>query len=245
MADETPDNGGAESPGDGDTSLVTGRSPERPLVARVLALLGVVVLSLFWMALRNNSPAHLRVILDFMFNVFIGGLAAWVAFRALYFYSFRLGDLLAMVAGLSLGMHQTLELLKSLAAVGVFGEHAAIDDPRNLGLVILSCMIVGSALLAGAALGLRHCAVLKLEGAFVRASVVLAGLFALPAAAGLAAFPALILRDMLMPGRAYEHTAWFALLWLASIFFTAVNIICFIRTLTLNAQISAREHLAN
>jgi hypothetical protein len=233
----------ATDPAD-DTSLVTGRSPERQFIGWFFLLLGMVILSLVWLAVRESSPSYVRTILDFFMNVATGGAVAFVAFRALFLYRFRFFDLLAMVAGLSLGLHQTVELLKSLSQFGIFGEQYSIEDPQNVGKVIQLCMIVSSLLMAGCALGLRHCAILKIENGSLRILAIIAGMYSLPAAAGIATFPVVILRELVVPRGRSEHIPIYALLWVISIVFTIVNVAHFIRTLTLKAQIDATEHLA-
>jgi hypothetical protein len=227
-----------------DTSLVTGRSPERQLVVWFFLLLGLVILSMIWLAMRKSSPPYVRTILDFFLNVATGGAVAFVAFRSLFLYRFRFFDLLAIVAGLSLGMHQTVELLKSLALYGVFGERYSVDDPQNVGKVIQICLVVSSVLMAGSALGLRHCAILKIESGPRRVLAIIAGMYSLPAAAGIATFPVLILRDLVIPGSPRNQLPVYTLLWITSIVFTIINVAYFIRTLTLKAEIDATEHLA-
>ncbi|MCY3024482.1 MAG: hypothetical protein NTW87_36365 [Planctomycetota bacterium] len=223
---------------DGEAEDSSAASPERALVWWFVGVLAVNVAGVVWVAVRTESPSFVRSILDFFLYSASGAFVAYFAFRALFLYSFRLSDLLVIVLVLSLGMKATIDVLSSFSALGVINVN--LVEPGRVGQVFQVCLLTGSILLAGAALGLRHCTILKLEGAFARVLIIVAGMLALPAAAGSAAFPVPAVRQVM--NEPQQALVWL-LLWFVSLGLTGVNVVYFIRTLTLRTEIKSQEKL--
>ena len=213
--------------------------PERTLFWWFCGVLGANVLSIVWLAVRAESPPYLRGVLDSFIHFATGAVVAYFAFRALFLYSFHLIELLAMVFVLSLGVKLTLDVLNSLTWLGLISTRR--DDPGRFGQMFQLCLITSGFLLAGAAWGLRHCTVLKLERPLARLVSIVAGMLALPAAAGIAAFPVPVVKKL---ADSPNVALLWLLLWLASILITGINTVLFIKTLTLREEIRAREKLA-
>jgi len=223
---EQQDEGEAPSP----------RGPEHRLFWWFCGVLGANVVSIVWLAVRAESPPYLRGILDSFMHFATGAVVAYFAFRALFLYSFHLLELLAIVLVLSLGVKLTLDTLNSLSGLGLLST--PIDDAGRVGQMFQLCLITSSFLLAGAAWGLHHCTVLKLERSLARVVSIVAGMLALPAAAGIAAFPVPVVRKLV---DAPNVALLWLLLWLASILVTGINTVLFIKTLTLREEIKARN----
>ena len=204
------------------------------------AILALNVVSLLWLSVRAGSPSSVAVVLDFFFHSAIGGAVIFFAFRMVFWYPFRFTDLLTIVLILSLGLRVILNLLFELSRLGVVGDLFA---PRGAGNLVQACLLCGSVLLAGAAMGLRHCHILKIDKPVARALTVASGMVALPAMAGVATFPVLILRDVLYPKSSSHETHILALHWIGSIAASIVNAVCFVRTLSLKSVIDAQEKL--
>ncbi len=207
------------------------------------AIFGISIVSVTWLAVRADSPGFVRGSLDFLMHVASGGLVAYIAFRALFLYPFRTLDLLVIVLVLSLGMKLTLDMLDTFGKLAV-GLKLRVKSAESdeAGTAFQFCLIAGSILLLGGAWGLRSCALLKIERASTRALAVAAGMLAIPAGAGLAAFPVLILSHVLREETSAATTEYL-ILWLVCIAATTVNVVYFIRAMTLNTEIQARENL--
>lgn len=200
------------------------------------------VLSLFWLALRADSPPTIRSVLDVLMQSALGIAVAVLAFRALMLFPFRTPDLFLMVLVLSVAMKLALTVLQRFSAVGLI--HHGFADGDHLGELFLTCLITGSILIGGGAFALRMCHKLSIERPAPRALAITAGMLFLPAAAGTVAFGLLILMEVLKPKPDYSNSPLFAVLWIGSIVLTVVNIINFGRMLMLRAEISSRERLA-
>jgi hypothetical protein len=179
--------------------------------------------------------------MDFLLYSGTGTLIAYVAFRVLLVYPYRFMDLLVLVIVLSLGMKSTVDVLWD------FGERGYIrnrtDPETSLGPLIQLCLLTASVLLVGGAYGLRNCKLLGLDGAFARMLTVFSGMLILPAAAGVFTFPVIVLKDALSPGGVSDNTGEIILLWFGSTFVTVINIVHFIKTMTLKAEIAAQEKM--
>jgi len=213
--------------------------PERTLFWWFCGVLAANVLSIVWLAVRAESAPYLRSILDSFMQFATGAVVAYFAFRALFLYAFRLLELLAIVLVLSLGVKFTLDVLNSLSRLGLIST--PVDGPGRFGQMFQLCLLTSSLLLAGAAWGLRHCTVLKLERPLARLVSIVAGMLALPATAGIVAFPFPVIRN-LAAGWPDVALIWL-LLWLASILVTGVDTVLFIQALTLREEIKARENI--
>ena len=256
MMNDDFDNSSPDDTADGAT---VEKSPERRLLIWFLALVALSAASLLWLACRAESPSYLRSAMDFCMQAALGGLVAYLAFRTLFLYQFHLSDLLLMVLVLSLGMKITIEEAQRLAMLDIINER--IGDPEHWGELLQICLVVGSVLLLGAAFGLRSCQARKLDKTLPRLLNILAGMLALPAAAGVAVFPVwlmhlagmLKLPDTVVPVQLLPHVrehaspARFSLLillyWFCSIFITAINSVNLIKNLTLTVEINAREKM--
>lgn len=239
-----------EAPDPQTPELVTARDfaearPERSLFNSFLLLLGLSVASLLWLALRTEAPPLLRSTMDFFLQISVGCLLAYAAFRTLLVYPFRLPDLLAIVLVLSLGMKVTIDSLYNLMVFFnvTMGIETGSGTEHNLGTVFQMCLITGSILLVGGALGLRACHMLKTENTLSRIISIVSGMLSLPAAAGSVTFGVLIVRDALTEEGAGQDTGLFFLLWALSIMVTVINAATFIRTMALQTQINASEKM--
>ena len=204
-------------------------------------ILGVNVVGLVWLAVRAESPPFLRGILDIFMNTATGAAAAYVAFRALLHFPYRFPDLLVMVSVLSLGMKATVDFVKGLANIGYVSHELASGE--RFGEMFQLCLWSGSILIAGAALGLRHCTLLKIESVPARAATLIAGMLVLPALAGVVVFPVMLIRAFLLGHSDAEFGVVMLLLWIGSMLASSVNTRCFMKTLTLNAEVDAQEKL--
>jgi hypothetical protein len=215
-------------------------APERRLLMWFFALMVASACGLLWLSFRSDCPPYVRIAMDFVIYLSTGGIVAYLAFRALFMYPFRFPELLAIVMVLSWAMKQTVDTLADLAAVGLISSYT--EEPQKLGQIFQICLIVGSVLLVGTAFGLRTCFLLKLERAASRLIAVVAGTVALPAAAGVVAFPTLLIRE-LATGAVGDSALWFIFFWMLSIVATGINIANFIKGMTLTAQIDAQEKM--
>jgi hypothetical protein len=220
--------------------LAKSTAPQRSLLFWFVLILGINVAGLLWLSVRAQSPDYLRGVLDAFFHTAAGGAVAYFAFRALLRYPYRFPDLLIIVTILSLGMKATLQVLASFEALGVL--HASTEAGVRYGQMFQICLLTGSVLLAGAALGLHNCHTLKISATGVRLMCITAGMLALPAAAGTAAFPVLLVSEF--AGRARGDVALlFLLRWVGSVVITVININYFIRSLILKTEVQAQEML--
>ena len=204
-------------------------------------ILGVNVAGLIWLAVRAESPPFLRGVLDIFMKSATGAAAAYVAFRALLHFPYRFPDLLVMVSVLSLGMKATVDFVKGLAVIGVVSTELASGE--RFGETFQLCLWSGSLLVAGAALGLRHCTLLKIDSTAARAVTLVAAMLVLPAMAGVVVFPVMLIRSFLTGGSDAQFATTMLVLWVGSLIASSVNTRCFMRTLTLNAEVDAQEKL--
>jgi len=216
-------------------------SPSRPLYFWFAIILGVNIASLFWLSVRADSPAYVRTVLDLLLHGAAGGVVVYVAFRALLRYPYYFSDLMTIVLVLSGGMKMTVDFVNSLAALGVIGS--GFNSAERFGEIFQVCLFSGSVLLAGAALGLRHCTLLKIKGGVRRGISIVAGMFALPAAAGVAGFPVLIIRELVIKNGTTSDAFVFIVQWFLATGISALNAAYFFRSITLNAEIEAKENM--
>lgn len=215
-------------------------SPDRRMLLLFLIVIGVSMCGMLWLAMRSSTPPAVRDAMDFVLQAGMGALLAYAGFRSLALFPFRFFDLLAIVAVLALFMKVAVETIDGIVSTGFF-EFS--QDSSRLGITIQMCCMAASVLLAGAALGLRHCLLLKFEHPALRMLTVLSGMLIIPGGAGCAVFPVLILRDALSPEGTSPDVGSFLLLWLVSLVATIVNSVCLIRTMALTHAIEAREKM--
>jgi len=215
-------------------------SPDRKMFALFAIVVGASLCGIAWLAVRAGTPPAVRDAMDFVLQACMGALLAYAGFRALVLFPFRFFDLLAIVTVLALFMKVAVETIDGIAASGFF---QFAEDSSKLGITVQMCCIAASVLLAGAALGLRHCYLLHVEGHAARMLIVLSGMLVLLAAAGFFVFPVLVLRDALSSEGTSPDTGGFLFLWLVSVVATVVNSVCLVRTLTLTHAIDQREKM--
>lgn len=213
---------------------------ERRLLKWFFVLIVASACGLLWLSFRSDCPAYVRIAMDFVIYLSTGAIIAYLAFRALFLYPFRFPELLAIVLVLSWAMKTTVDTLSDLAALGLISSYQ--EEPQKLGQMFQICLIVGSLLLLGTAFGLRTCYLLKLDRAISRLVAVVAGTLVLPAAAGVIAFPVLLIRE-LATGQVGDSAPWFVLLWMLSFVVTGINAANFVKGMTLTAQIDAQEKM--
>ena len=219
----------------------SGQSHAQKSLRLFCAIVALNVAGMLWLYVRTGTSSYIGVIMDFFLHAAIGGIVIYLAFRILFAFPFRTLDLLLIVLTLSLGLKVTLNMLQSLSVMGVIAP--GFVSLEHAGGVFQACLFSASMLLAGGAMGLRHCVMLRLERRWPRALNVSCGMLALPAAAGLVTFPILILRDIVMPESAARITHVLAVLWLGSILVSLVNITNFLKTMTLESVIDARQKM--
>jgi hypothetical protein len=219
-----------------------GRSPDQNLFFVFSILLTVVLAGVLWLALSSSTPPKLRGSMDMLLQLAFGGTLAYGGFRMLLVFPFRFPDLLAIVIVLSLGLKAQVDVLEVLNSHGITSDFMG-DDQRKLSITLQVCMITASILLIGAALGLRHCHLLKIEKPLPRLLAIVSGMLVLPAVAGVFSFPVFLLRDAMTEKVVTDDTPALLLLWLASIICTVVNASHAIRTLSLKEEINAREKM--
>ncbi|HYG78543.1 MAG TPA: hypothetical protein VEK08_26325 [Planctomycetota bacterium] len=217
------------------------RPATRPLYHWFALILVVNVVSLLWLAVRADSPAFVRGILDLFLHGAAGAVVVFLAFRALLRYPYYFADLLMIVLVLSGGMKLTVEFVNGLAAMGVIDSQ--FGSAERFGEIFQVCLFSASVLLAGAALGLRNCTLLNVKGTFWRGITLVSAMFVLPAAAGIAGFPVLMIREMIVRDGSLPDMIIFFVQWILSLGMTALNTVYFIRTLALNAEVRAQENM--
>ena len=215
---------------------------QRRLSAWFVIALAINVMGVLWMALREDSPTGIREVLDVLMQAALGFAVALLAFRMLTYFPFRTTDLLAMVLLLSVAIKATLTLAARFSAIGLL--HAGFASSEHLGELVQTCLISTSILVGGAALGLRTCQRLSIEKPLQRILVLVSAMLSLPALAGTLVFGLLLLFVILQPGQNLSSAPMVAVLWLLSIFISVVNLTYLGKMLTLRAEISARERLA-
>ena len=216
---------------------------ERSLWFWFMLILGANIAGLIWLAVRTESPPYLRSVLDVFAHGVTGAAVAYLAFRALLRFPFQFSDLFIMVIVLSLGMKATVDFVRELAALGFVGSDMASGE--RFGEVFQLCLWSGSVLVSGAALGLRHCTLLNINRLLPRSACLIAGMIALPAAAGVTVFPVMMIREMLLRHPDSSRLLMLVLQSLGSLAATLINSRCFMRTLTLSAEVSAREKISD
>jgi hypothetical protein len=214
---------------------------ERGLWFWLALILCVNVAGLIWLAVRADSPQSVRGILDIMLHSAMGAAVTYLAFRALLRFPFRFPDLLIMVTVLSLGMKATVDFVRGLAALGIVSTDLASGE--RFGEIFQLCLWSGSVLVAGAAFGLRHCTLLKIDRLIPRAVCLIAGMLALPAAAGVTVFPIMMIRELLLQHVDVSRLMWLLLESIGSLAATIINSRNFMQTLTLNTEVGAKEKM--
>lgn len=215
---------------------------ERQVLKWVAALFGASLLAAGWLAARADSDPGVRDALDTILQIALGGLFLGGAYRLLAFYSYRLLDLLTIVVVLSLGLKVALD--------GVSGLQEFLGDPVpdepvrlqvQLGPTALSCLLISSVLLCGAALGLRYCTRLKLHHSRQRVAAILYGMLAFPGIVGIFAFPALVLSEMVGSSNLDERTPFYLMLAVASFLVTLRNGMLIFRSMALEDEVIATD----
>ena len=110
---------------------------------------------------------------------------------------------------------------------------------EQFGTLVQANFLTSSILLGGAAMGLRYCKQLNLDGTLARVWAVICGMLALPALIGLFAFPVLVLNEVFKPEGGDESSGLMILLWLGSCMFTGWNASLFIRSISLSGHIES------
>jgi hypothetical protein len=213
--------------------------PDRPIIAGFFIALGLSIAGLLWLAVRAESPASVRLVLDIFVQLALGISVALLAFRALMAFPFRISDLIVMVLVLSLSLQAVLFVIWRFYDIGLL--HPGSAPREHPGEIAQTCLIIESLLLAGGSFALRTCHRLKIQSAAVRAITLISGMLVLPGAAGTIAF--LVLIGMQVSLGEYLYLPVFALLWLASLGVTILNVINLARLMMLGAEITAQEHL--
>lgn len=220
---------------------------ERQVMLWVATLFGVSLLSAGWLAARADSSPGIRDALDTILQVALGVLFLGGAYRLLVYYPYRLLDLMVIVLGLSLGLKVALD--------GVDGLREFLGDPVEsepqrlqvqLGPLVLSCLLISSVLLCGAALGLRYCTRLKLESSRQRVAAIMYGMLAFPGIVGIFAFPALVLSELVSQSATSEpatgeRTLLYLVLAITSCLVTLRNGMLFFRSMALEDEVTVRR----
>ena len=205
-------------------------------------LMGVNLMGLVWLAVREESSENLRGVLDSMVQIGIAGVVAVAAFRALVLYPFRITDLFIMVIMLGMGVGISLEALKGLSHTSL-GMERDLNPQSNIALAVQTVLFTLSLLVLGAALGLRYCVRLKLERPMVRAAAIINGMLALPAMAGVFAFPALLVLELNLSKNGVAdkgNSGRYLILWAFSLVCVAKNTVLLLRSLALQAQVKEK-----
>jgi hypothetical protein len=241
----------AEEPEPSDESSARRPRPERTILLWVLAVFALNLVSILILAARAGSPAVASRVLDLFLLICTFGALVFLGFRALYTYPFRIIDLMLMVFLLSAGINATINAVTMLSHFGltpaVFLKLPELswlrmnEEGWAFADLLAASMVTVSLMLAGAALGLRHCHLLKIDHGAARLVTVACGMLALPAAAGVVAFPVVLVRHFVAGQPNAGHAAWLMLLWFISITITTINAVLFIKTLALHSEVSARE----
>lgn len=214
---------------------------ERVLLHAFLTVLILNAIGVVWLALRSESPPHVRMVLDAIAQTGGGLILTYVGFRALLLYPYRVTDLFVIVMLLSLGMKATIDVLHAFSSIGFLRSNFSGTD--NFGEIFQACMVTGSILLIGAAWGLRKCHLLKISTVGMRTLTITAGTLALPAAAGVFAFPVLLLRFVLT-GEAQPNPLSLIVLFILSSAITILNLGQMMKTLTLKEEINVKEKMS-
>jgi hypothetical protein len=209
------------------------------LLRWMLFLLGAAVAGAAWLAVRSESSAAVRNVLDTILQLGFGVLLALGAYRLLVCFPFRILDLLAMVFMLAVGIKLTLEALAGAARYGLI-EWGPWSGREHVGTLALACLLTSSMLLAGAALGLRYCLRLRLDRPAERVAALVYGMLGFPAALGFFAFPALIVVDFIPPRVPNEGTLLYLLLYLGACLVTARNTILLMRSMALDSEVQVK-----
>jgi hypothetical protein len=225
---------------DSEVELENTQRRERQAMFWVYAAIGADVAGLLWLGVRADSPPWMRALLDILIQTAVGGAILASAFRFLLLYPFRIYDLLAIVIVMSLSARVVLDQIGKLSFLGLI--HAR-PDMESAGELALALTIVGSILLAGAAIGLRTCHRLKVERPFSRIVALAASMLALPASAAAIALSILLALAVVKPGAAAIRVPMVLGLWFASLAITFINIRNYGRMLTLGEEITAQEKL--
>ncbi|MCW8131457.1 MAG: hypothetical protein KIS92_13995 [Planctomycetota bacterium] len=195
---------------------------------------------MLWLAVREDSSPDTRRILDGMASLFIGGLMALAAYRVLINFAFRILDLIAIVMTLSLGLKATIDSMAVLGARGLIWE-GRVTDGDKFGSVLLACLITASILMAGAALGLRYCARIKLDRPMHRIAAVISGMLAFPAVIGVPVFVIACIQDvaaLMNPRKRLEADLTHFLLLLACFAVLAANTLYFLRSIAITGEVA-------
>ncbi len=159
-------------------------------------------------------------------------------------YPFRLLDLLVMVIALSAGMKGAIDaarLIRRSQWGWLFVNSDAsnvVHAPENSTYILFAeaCMVTACVMMGGAALGLRHCRLLKIESPLKRGIVLVFGMAALPAVAGLVVIPFHLLSGLIADKQATpESLGWIGAL-LFSFAATCANAALAIKTIALTTQ---------
>ncbi|HYF50867.1 MAG TPA: hypothetical protein VEJ63_15740 [Planctomycetota bacterium] len=238
-SDETPND--SETVSETMAELATVEpTPDRRMFVLFAIVVGVSMLGILWLAVRASTPDAVRDSMDFVLQTGMGALVAYAGFRALVLYPFRFFDLFVIVATLALFMSGAIQTIEAVERSGYF---EAVRNSSMLGVTVQICCIAASILLAGAALGLRHCLLLKIESTPKRMLTVFSGMLALPGAAGFFVFPVLVLGDALSTEGTSPDTPAYLLFWLISVIAVVVDCVCLVKTMALTHEIQAQEKM--
>jgi len=212
-------------------------APERKILVWVAIVFAANVLCLLMLAARSNSSPELRSYFDVGILSCIIGVAILGIARVMFMFSFRLLDLFVMVVTLAVGMKGAIEGVRWLR-----GQHLRVfSDISEWALYAEACLIVGCALIGGAAMGLRNCRTLKVESPAKRALILVFGMMAFPAPIGLFTIPFHLLNQLLST----QETSLSSLAWIAALIGSAVitvsNSMFSIRGMALTTQNHTQE----
>lgn len=225
----------------GEADFEKTQQRERQAMFWVYATVAADIAGLLWLGVREESPPWMRMILDILMQAAVSGAILAGAFRFLLLYPFRIYDLILIVVVLSLSARFVLDQIEKLSAIGLIHTR---PDLENMGELALTFTIVGSILLAGAAIGLRTCHKLKMERPFTRAISLGASMLSLPASAASIALAILLALSVVKPGAVEIRAPVVVGLWFASLAVTFINIRNYGRMLTLAEEITSKEKLS-
>ncbi|MBI3828116.1 MAG: hypothetical protein HY291_01280 [Planctomycetes bacterium] len=218
----------------------------------IAALAGLSAGGMFWLAVRESSPPDTRLILDGFANLAIGATLAFFAYRALIKYPFRILDLMGIVITLSLGIKAAIDTMTMLAVNGIIWE-GRVTDSDKFSSVMLSCLLTSSALMAGAALGLRYCARIKIEAPVRRLGAIIMGMLAFPAVVGIPVFTLAVLQDAveilshspnMVRTPETEINPLNFVYWVLSIGITGANTVLFLRSMVSSSSVDSMARTA-
>src|ERR1043165_2096720 len=182
--------------------------PERRFLRWGANVFAANVLCVLMLAGRAASPERLRGYFDILVFVCLVGGASFAVIRLMFVYPYRLLDLVVIVMVLSLGMKYAIDGARFFQHTEWY-EKFLSGSPPNPGAAQQEsegpsaqamaewCIVTGCVLLAGAALGLRHCRLLNADGPLKRAAVLACGMVVIPAPVGLVAVPPFFLKRYL------------------------------------------------